>query len=209
MKYLPVTAIVLWIFTVSGYVYARGFILLPLVKFPVFILLSIFLPVCFWTLVLNGRKIYAFVFIAIFTFNTAVLTFTAFRSYSFLNSLDPYKETRIDPQIAELLITGESTEVRNVAARIIFEKHGVSLPYTAENEQFILFSPTTANKYKYQKNSAESSRLSFLRYNMIYQIDSLLFLLLIHVSIFIGLLCFLLLYEPLKRDTFNSVENIT
>jgi hypothetical protein len=199
MKYLPITTILLWLSIVFGFLYAREFILQPIVKFPVFILLSIFLPVCFWILASNNRKIYSSVFIAIFTFNTAILAYTVLSSYSFFKSFDPYKETRIDPQVAELLITGESEEIRNVAGQVIFEKHGVSLPYKTETDHFILYAPTKTNKYKFQRNSAENARLSFLKYNTIYQIDSLLFLLILQVSIFIGLLCFLVLHDSPAR----------
>jgi len=199
MKFLPITTILLWLSIVFGFLYAREFILQPIVKFPVFILLAIFLPVCFWVLASNSRKIYASVFIAIFTFNTAILAYAVFSSYSFLKSFDPYEETRIDPQIAELLITGESEEVRNVAGQVIFEKHGVALPYMAKADHFILYAPTKANKYKFQRNSAENARLSFLKYNTIYQLDSLLFLLVLQVSIYIGLLCFLVIRDSTAR----------
>ena len=199
MKYLPLTTILLWLSIVFGFLYAREFILQPIVKFPLFILLAIFLPVCFWVLASNNRRIYAYVFIAIFTFNTGILAYAVFSSYSFFKSFDPYKETRIDPQVAELLITGESEEIRNVAGQVIFEKHGVSLPYMTETDHFRLFAPTKANKYKFQRNSAENARLSFLKYNTIYQFDSLLFLLILQVSLFIGLLCFLVLHDPPTR----------
>lgn len=204
MKYLPTTTILLWVSTVMTYIFAREIILQPFIKFPVFILLSIFLPICFWTLATQNNKSYATVFLGIFTINVAIIGYVTFSQYSFLNSFDPYKETRVDPQLAEILVTGEDEETRNMAGKILYKKFGVSLPFMTEEESYVLYSPTKTDKLAFLENSAINSKLNWTKHRTIYSLDSLLFLLVIHISLFIGLLAALVLRECPKVDLLKG-----
>ncbi len=207
MKYIPITTLLLWTSLIIGYLFAKGFVLQPIIQFPAVILLSIFLPVCFWDLVSRNRRGYAFIFLAIFICNTVLLSYVAFSTYSFLKSFDPYRATKIDPELAELLVSGKDEETRNATAQVIFEKYGISLPFLIADRNFEIYTPTQGNKHLFLKNSQKNARSFFVKYRTIYQIDSLLFLLAIHVSIFIGLLSFMILRERPSHVTLKTIKH--
>lgn len=200
MRYLPITTLLLWGGIVIGYVYARELILHPLVKFPLVILVSIFLPVSFWYLASRKYITYAIIFLAIFLANSSILTFTALDYYSTLYNFTPHKETRIDPQLAELIVSGEDEETRKLAAQFIYENYGITIPFMTDDEQYVLFSPTESNEKEYLDNSANKAGLHLLKENLKYQTDALLFILAIHSSIFFGVLSYLVLRMGTKES---------
>ncbi len=195
MKYLPAITFGLWSILVIGYFFANEMILQPIVFFPIFIIFSIFIPISFWNLQAQNKKILPLLLIAIFFVNLSWMVYGLYNHISVLKMIDHDNEEKIDPQLASLLVIGESLEERETTSRIIYEKHGVALPFKAEGNIFNLYSPTKSDEVTFEKNQSLNFKKSFYKNNAIYQISSFFLLLAIHIGIFLALLVYLILFD--------------
>ncbi|TKB27177.1 hypothetical protein FCL47_08345 [Desulfopila sp. IMCC35006] len=195
MKYIPFVTVLLWIVIVLGYIFARDIFLLPMIKFPALLLLSILLPVSFWTLQADGQRVYSFVFIGIFIFNIAILTYGLCSNYANLSSFEQYSGKKIDPEFARLLVAGNSEKERHIAGRIIYQKTGVALPFLTHDNMFTLYSPTQQDKDLFIDNHERNYLILLAKQNLSNQIVTTFFLLALQISIFFLLLVFLILYD--------------
>ncbi len=180
-----------------GYIFAKDIFILPIIKFPTLILLSIVLPVSFWTLQAQKQRIYAFAFIGIFIINNAILVYGLFSNYSTLESLLNSAEKKIDPELVKLLVLGESEKERSIVSRIIFQKHGVTLPFKTHDDLFALYAPTQADKDIFVDNHEKNYMHYLAKQNLSNQIVTTFFLLALQVTIFFILLIYLILYDSL------------
>lgn len=195
MKYVPLVTLLMWISIVMGYIFVRDIFILPMIIFPSLTLLSIFLPVSFWTLQAKGKRLYSLVFIGIFFFNNATLAYGFFSNHSTLNSLLEYTEKRIDPELAKLLVSGNSEKERSAVGQIIFQKYGVSLPFVTHDNSFALHAPTQADKGIFIDNHERSYLIVLKKQNLSNQIITIFFLLALQVTIFLILLIYLILND--------------
>ncbi len=195
MRYLPLVTIVLWLATVLGYVLVPHIILLPQVKFPLIILMSILIPVCFWVLQKDGKLFSAGIFIVIFLFNIGLPAYGAWQNDTRRDALAEYIPEGMDPQMAQLLTNGESLEERKMAAQILFEQFGVKLPYLGESGEFLLYSPSKTNKANYVSNHDKYYRARLAKDNLEYQNQSIFIIIALQFVLFLSLLVFLVLYD--------------
>lgn len=205
MKNLPYLTILLWICTIGIYIFARDIALLPLVKFPLIIILSIFITVSFWILQKAGKRLFALLFIVFYFINIGSITYGITSNYNILLSLEDFQENCINPQMAALLIKGDDETERTIASRIIYEKHGVSLPFmTGKKDRFALHSPTKESRDRYIANHDKNYRISQYKRQVSQQTVPLFFLLILQLTIFNGLLIFLILYDRSSSNTFTN-----
>jgi len=204
MRYLPVVTVLVWMAMVLGYLFSPGFLLLPQVKFPLLILLGILVPVCFWTLQKTGRRGWSLLFLAIFICNIGVPAYGLWRNSTLKASLAEYAPAGIDPQMARLLVAGDTGEERRMAAQILYEKFGVQLPFKGEQEEYSLFNPDKTNRDKYVLNHDRSYRARTMIDNLAYQQTSILVVILLQLVLFLGLLVFLVIYDQAPATSTES-----
>jgi hypothetical protein len=178
-----------------GYIFAKDIFILPMVKFPALILLSICLPVSFWTLQAKKKRLYACAFIGIFFINNAILVYGLISNYSTLESLLNYTEKKIDPELAKLLVSGNSEKERSVVGRLIFQKHGIILPFKTHDDLYVLYTPTQADKDLFIDNHDRNYRIILAQQNLSNQIVTTFFLITLQVTIFFILLIYLILFD--------------
>ena len=178
-----------------GYIFAQDVFIRPMVKFPTLILLSICLPVSFWTLQAKKERLYAIAFIGIFILNNAILVYGLISNYSTLESLLNYTEKKIDPELAKLLVSGNSEKERSVVGRIIFQKHGIALPFKTQDDLFALYAPTQSDKDIFIDNHDRNYRITLAKQNLSNQIATTFFLIALQLTIFFILLIYLILFD--------------
>ncbi len=195
MKYLPHTTLCMWIMLIVGYLLQRDFILQASVKFPVVILLSVFLTVSFWILQKSGKRGFSLIFIGIFLFNVWMPFYVSITHNQFIKTIAKDTEKGIDQEIAELLVTAENLEERQMAAQIIFTRHGIALPYKVASDSFSLYSPTKTDKDQHVIANEQRLQAEMAVRNLHEQIEASNFLVGLQLALFVGLLLFLLLYD--------------
>ena len=95
------------------------------------------------------------------------------RNSSLKTSLAEYAPAGIDPQMASLLVTGDTGAERRMAAQILYEKFGVQLPFKGEQEEYSLFTPDKTSRDKYVLNHDRSYRARTMIDNLGYQETSI------------------------------------
>ena len=205
MKYLPHITVGMWLLIITGYLLARDFILQPLVKFPLVLLITIFLTVSFWILYRAGSKGFSLLFIGIFLFNVWMPLYASIENNEWLKSIDQDTAKAIPSELAELLCLGDTAEERAMTAQIIFTKYGVSLPYKAEDNSFMAYTPTKADKDQYFVANEQRVQAGMAISNLKGQIEASNFLVGLQLALFLTLLNFLLLYDrPTGQGTANK-----
>lgn len=192
MKFIPLITLLLWGLIVALYFYLQEIFLQPAIKFPLLIILTIFITVSFWSLQKQGKKLFALLFIAIFVCNTGILAYGLVFNHNLLSSLNATTAAPLDPEMARLLITGDSEIERQTAARIIFERHGIALSYKTTESNFKLYVPTKSDRDAFIHNQDLYVQKTQLKNNLTYQTIPLFFLLLLQIVIFSGLLIYLI-----------------
>ncbi len=193
MKYIPLLTIFLWCLVVALYFNLQEIFLQPAIKFPLLIVLTIFITVSFWNLQKQGRRLFSLIFIAIFLFNTGILAFGLVYNHNLLSSLKTTTSaTALDPNMARLLITGDNEEERQTAARVIFERHGIALSYKSTDNNYKLYVPTKINRDTFIDNQDLFVRQNQFKNNLAHQTIPLFFLFILQVTIFLGMLIFLI-----------------
>lgn len=195
LKYLPHCTLLIWLLILLGYLQTPELILQPLVKFPLVILLSVFLTVSFWLLQKAGKKFFSLIFLAIFLFNIGVPLYATNRNHAILDTLSQDAGKGIEPPVAELLVGGDNVEEREMAARFIYQRYGIALPYKTTDDSLAIYSPDKTDKDNFLVTHENTLQTESAIRNLTYQIEAINFLIVLQLLIFVVLLLFLILYD--------------
>jgi hypothetical protein len=180
---------------IVGYLQMRDFILQPLVKFPVAVLLSVFLTVSFWILQKAEKRGFSLLFIGIFLFNIWMPLYASIINHEFIETIDQDAEKGIAPELAELLCLGDTVQEREMTAKIIYTRYGIGLPYKMADDSFVLYSSDKADKDQYFVAHQLRMQADMAIRNLNEQIEASNFLVGLQLALFFTLLIFLLLYD--------------
>lgn len=203
MKKIPLLTGLLWLIICLGHSFSFELIRQDVVQFPLALLLSILLPVSFWLLAKGEKQRYlALLFVGIFIINTSFLFVIMRGSFVTKQQMAEQLKAGIQPDLAEYLITAVSAHKRQIAARLIYQLHGVALPFKNDAGGYTLYEPDKADKEKFQKNFFAQNDLKLRQGGFAASFATATLLMLIHVGLFIALLVFLVLYDQgkLERD---------
>jgi hypothetical protein len=195
MKYLPYFTLLIWITTISAYFFARGILFNPYILFPLFIILSIVLPVCFWNLQLEKRRLFSFAFVMIFAFNCSWLTYNIAVLFMDVSTIESSEYLILDKELSNRRFSVESPKERENISRYIYEKSGIISAFKNERGDLEIFSPSKIDESVMNQNSAIYSDSLASKGFRIYYIQGFSVVLFIHLSMFIGILVFLILFE--------------
>jgi hypothetical protein len=195
VKYLPHCTCVIWLLVIVGYLQVPELILQPLVKFPLVILLSIFVTVSFWLLQKAGKKFCAVIFLMIFLFNIGVPMYAWQQNSALVDTLNKDAGKGIEPSVAELLVGGDNGLEREMAARFIYQRHGIALPYKTADDSLTVYAPDKTAKDNFLVTHEQSLQAESVIRNQTYQIEAINFLVVLQLLIFVVLLLFLILYD--------------
>jgi Ca2+/Na+ antiporter len=193
----------MWLMLILGYQQAPELILQPLVKFPLVILLSVFLTVSFWLLQKAGKKSFSLVFIAMFLFNIGVPMYASSRNHAILDTLGQDAGKGIEPELAELLVKGDDGLERETAARLIYQRYGITLPFKTADDTLIIYAPTKTEKDNFFVTHENNIQTDMAIRNLTYQIEAINFVVALQLITFFVLLLFLILYD---RETRQGAE---
>ncbi len=195
MKKLPFLTILFWLSIILLYRFAPHFILKEYIQYPLLILLSILLPVSFWLKIQERKRYQSLLFIGIFLFNLSFLFFALAKNYTAQRTLDSASIKGIHPELAEMLTTGETLEKRRLAARFIYLRHAVALPYKSPEGNYILYTPSQSDTDQYRANFIKDTHTDVLRMNATQQMLGAFLYLILHAGLFLILIVFLIVYE--------------
>jgi len=146
-------------------------------------------------MVQEGKKFRSLLFIGIFFLNSALLLYALERNYAAQKMLGNASGKGIAPEIAEMLTRAEPLQKRQFAARFIYQKYGVALPYKSSDITYSLYSVNQSDTEQYRKNAAQASQVDMVMMDATQKMLTAFLLLALHVGIFTILLVCLILYE--------------
>ncbi|CAK8717281.1 hypothetical protein KKHLCK_06435 [Candidatus Electrothrix laxa] len=188
-----------------GYCFFPQLVKQDAIQFPLALLLSVFLPVSFWQVANQEKKKYfALLFIGIFIVNISFLLVVIRGSFTVQQQIEEGVNRGIQQELAEYLVTAVSGNKRRIAARLIYQRHGVALPFKNESDSYTLYVPSEADKKTFQKNFFARNDLKLQSKGFAASFSTALLLLIIHVGLFIGLLVFLILYDEREGEGENK-----
>ncbi|KAB2890563.1 MAG: hypothetical protein F9K32_08205 [Desulfobulbaceae bacterium] len=193
LKKLPLLTMLLWSLMIAGYVFLPRIFLQEYVQYPLVVLLSVILPVSLWVAVLDGRRILAAAMAAVFLLNAGLLLFVLENNYSASGILEHETGKGILPQVAGFL--AENPAKSQYAARQIYQRHGVAVPFRSGAESFGVFAPGDEDKKLFRENFNKAVDMDVAAMNASKQMLTTFLLFALHVGIFILVLLFLLIYE--------------
>ena len=207
MKKIPLLTGLIWVIICLGYSFFPKLIKQDAVQFPLTLLLSVLLPVSFWLVARQGKHRYlALLFVGIFIINTSFLFVVMRGSFSTQQQITEELNAGIRPDLAEYLVTAVSAYKRQIAARLIYQLHGVALPFKNEAGGYTLYEPDKADKGKFQKNFFARNELKIRQGDFAASFATATLLLLIHGGLFVALLVFLLLYDKGNSGESGKME---
>lgn len=201
MKRIPSITGILWVMMCLGYGFFPELIRQDAVQFPLTLFLSVLLPVSFWvTAKAEKRKYLALLFFGVFIVNTSFLFIVMRGSFFSQQRIADELNAGIQPELAEYLVTAASGNKRQIAARLIYQRHGVALPFKNEAGVYTLYEPDKADKEKFQKIFFALNELKLKKGAFAASFFTTALLLLIHIGLFVALLVFLVLYDQGKGE---------
>ncbi len=201
MRFIPLITLGLWLTLVGGYVVARPLLLSPYILLPLFLLLSVLLPICFWTLQFEKRRVYSLLFAGIFIFNCLFLGGRLVEAVMQVSGLEPYRNLVIHPEQAEKVYSAEKEQTRINISRYIYENSGVVMAYSRQSGELALYQPTDLDKSVLAENYDRHRTLVYGKKLLIYNLWGVVLLLGLHLLIFTGVLIYLILLEgPAGRN---------
>ena len=206
MKIIPGITFLVWGGFLSGYWLFPGLFKEDAVQFFLTVLFSVFLPVSFWQLAKQGKgKYFSLLFIGIFIVNISLLAMIIRGNFTMQEQVAAKVNQGIEQELAEYMVTGATIKQRRVAARLIYQQHGVALPFRNETGSYSLYVPSKADKKKFQEHFFADNKLKLTRSEFAASLFTAVALLIIHVGLFIGLLVFLVLYDrgEKQQDTLE------
>lgn len=195
MKNVPIITALLWLTVLLGYGFLPQLFMQDLFQFPLVVVLSILLPVSFWQMANMERKYLSLLFVGIFIINVSMLLFVLKNNYSAQQSLSRVLNRGVNPELVEYTETGANDQKRKFAARTIYQLHGISLPYKNGHDGYALYSPGEQDREKYRENLVAITDLKLKAMDVSFSFYTTFSLLVIHITLFIVLLVFLVLYE--------------
>lgn len=201
LKKIPAITVILWLVMLFGFKLYPGFFLQGFIQYPLVVLLSILLPVSFWLRIQSGKKLYALLFVGIFFMDVTALTFALEKNFSAQRFLEKNAGKGIVPEIAEFLSSAENLEKSRLAARLIYQRHAVSMPFRSAEKGFALYEPSQQDRETYRTNFARNTEIVVAGMNAMEQMLTTFFLLILHGGLFLLLLVFLLFYEKKEGVT--------
>jgi hypothetical protein len=197
MNKLPVITIFFWTAFLFGSWLMPEIFRQDAVQLPAVFVLSVLLPVSFWQV--KEKKLPALLFVGILFVNAALLSVAAQGNYDAQQKAADALNKAMQPIYAEYVETGASVSKRKLAAQFFYQRHRIALPYKTEADSYTLYSPSQDDKDKYRENFHAVNKLKIRIVEFATSIQTAVFLLFIHVGLFIGLLVFLLLYDKKKE----------
>ncbi|MDU9048020.1 MAG: hypothetical protein Q3M30_04170 [Candidatus Electrothrix sp. Rat3] len=196
MKKITGVTGLIWAFFLLGYCFFPELVKQDSIQFPFALLLSVLLPVSFWQVAnQEKRKYFALFFIAIFFVNISFLLVIIRGSFAMQQQIAEEVNKGIQEELAEYLVTAVSGNKRRIAAQLIYQRHGVALPFKNDSESYTLYVPSEADKKTFQKNFFARNDLKLQSGGFSASFTTAALLLMIHVGLFITLLVFLVLYD--------------
>lgn len=190
----------LWMIFLLGYCFLPEMIKQDAIQFPLALLLSIFLPVSFWQVANREKgKYFSLLFIGIFFINISFLLLIMRGNFAMQQQISAELHTGIQQELAEYVVTAISGKKRELAARLIYQRHGVALPFRNESDSYTLYEPSDADKKMFQKKFFALNDLKMKRGGFAASFSTAVLLLIIHAGLFIGLLVFLILHDRRER----------
>ncbi len=190
---LPIITTLFWTIFLFGYWLLPEIFRKELVLLPTTLVLSILLPVSFWQLATNGKRVFALFIVGIFLFNGSFLSVIVQENYAAQQGVAREIMRGMQPTFAEYVETGASSSKRKLAAQLFYRLHGIVLPYKNDTASYTLYVPEQGDKDKYRENSRTTNTLKLKEMELAASLQTTVLLLLIHVALFTGLLIFLLL----------------
>jgi hypothetical protein len=201
MKKISAITGLIWVTFLLGYCFFPELVKQDVIQFPLALLLSIFLPVNFWQVANQEKKKYlALLFIGIFIVNISFLLVIMRGSFTMQQQISEEVNRGIQQELAEYLVTAVSSNKRRIAAQLIYQRHGVALPFKNESASYTLYVPSKADKKKFQKEFFALNDLKLKSEGFAASFSTAVLLLTIHAGLFIGLLVFLILYENKQKE---------
>ena len=208
MKKISLITIVFWIFFLFGYFFAPEVFKQDRVQFPLVLLLSVLLPVSFWQVANNKgkRKYLALFFIAIFVVNITFLSVVMRDSFTLQQQVSEKLNIGIQPKFAEYPVTAVSAHKRQLAARLIYQQHGIALPFKDASGAYTVYEPTEIDKGKFKKNFFAINDLKMKKGELAASFFTAALLLMTHAGLFLALLTLLILYDKDRRKEDGRME---
>ncbi|MCI5145887.1 MAG: hypothetical protein D3923_10255 [Candidatus Electrothrix sp. AR3] len=195
MKNIPITTALLWVVSLFGYCILPEVFKDDLLQFPLVIILSILLPFSFWQVATRENKKYlSLLFVGIFIVNVSILLFVMQNNFSTQQAITKELNKGIRPEFAAYLETAADGK-RKLAAQLIYQHHDIALPYKNDANTYTLYVPSESDKKQYQKNFIAINILKMKNQQMRSSLFTAGLLLIIHGSLFLAFLVFLVLYE--------------
>jgi hypothetical protein len=196
MKKAPGVTGLVWMIFLLGYCFFPELVKQDTIQFPLALLLSVFLPVSFWQVANREKKKYlSLFFIGIFLVNISFLLVIIRGSLVMQQQISEEVNRGIEQELAGYLVTAVSGNKRRIAARLIYQRHGVALPFKNESDSYTLYVPSEADKKRFQKNFFARNDLKLKSGGFAASFSTAALLLMIHAGLFVGLLVFLILYD--------------
>ena len=204
MKKFPQITVLIWIAILVAYWFFPELVKQDATQFPLALLLSIFLPVSFWQVAnRKKRKYLALFFVGMFIVNICFLLGIIRSSFVMQQQILDELNTGIQQEMAEYLVTAVTGNKRRIAAQLIYQRHGVALPFKNELDSYMLYVPSDFDKKRFQGNFFALNDIRIKQGGVAASFFTAVLLLMTHVGLFIALLIFLVLYD--KREVVEDI----
>lgn len=204
MRHLPFITIVFWVSIIALSFLSPDLFLQTIVKFSLVIILSILLSASFWFLQSKGLKLYVLAMPGILLVNAIVLIYGLNLTYSTNAALTEYIGGQLSPEWTKLIASTKNQSEKNFTQKLIFGKQINNLPLTDNEEQLGKTKPPQENRSALMNSLKRKLHLLVISREISYQVFELFFMLALHVTIFITLLIYFILYDkpeqPVRRE---------
>jgi hypothetical protein len=96
---------------------------------------------------------------------------------------------------------------RRLAARLIYQRHAVAMPYKSTDTSYILYSPDKTDRERYRTQFSQNAHVEVERMNATEQMLTAFLYLLLHAGLFLALIVFLTVYEQGKPSEKGVQDN--
>ncbi|WP_446010441.1 hypothetical protein [Candidatus Electrothrix sp.] len=207
MKKLPGITLLIWGgFLLGLWLYPEMF-QQDAIQFVLIVLFSVFLPVSFWQVARQEKKKYfSLIFLGILIVNIFLLGMIIRGNLIMQQQISVELNRGIEQKLAEYLVTAATGKQRRIAARLIYQQHGVVLAFKNESGSYALYVPSKVDKKKFQENFFARNDLKLKRGQFTASLFTALVFFMIHVGLFITLLVFLVLYDRGEKHNDKGIQ---
>uniref|UniRef100_UPI00405734F8 hypothetical protein n=1 Tax=Candidatus Electrothrix sp. TaxID=2170559 RepID=UPI00405734F8 len=207
MKKLPGITLLIWGgFLLGLWLYPEMF-QQDAIQFVLIVLFSVFLPVSFWQVARQEKKKYfSLIFLGILIVNIFLLGMIIRGNLIMQQQISVELNRGIEQKLAEYLVTAATGKQRRIAARLIYQQHGVALVFKNESGSYALYVPSKVDKKKFQEIFFARNDLKLKRGQFTASLFTALVFLMIHVGLFITLLVFLVLYDRGEKHNDKGIQ---